>query len=104
MLQDEHGEWWPTPAYDLPSSQPYGDSTPALSVHGRVCDPGGKDFLALGAAIGLPDEAARRVLTDQAARVPRWLPLLAGLPFDLRVMRELERVVQHRRARLLALG
>lgn len=35
VLQDEAGEWRPSPAYDVPSSQPYGDTTMALPIGGR---------------------------------------------------------------------
>ncbi|MGH8960008.1 MAG: type II toxin-antitoxin system HipA family toxin [Jatrophihabitantaceae bacterium] len=35
VLQSLDGEWRVSPAYDLPSSQPYGDTTMALSIGGR---------------------------------------------------------------------
>ena len=100
VLQQPDGEWVPAPAYDVPTSQVYGDSTLALSVNGRVSDPGAGDFLALAAVLGLPDRAGRRVLAQQVERVDRWLPSLDELPFDPGVRRKLIRVVEHRRRRL----
>ena len=45
------GEWRVTPAYDLPTSHPYGDTTMALSVNGRRREDIGRgDFVALGEA------------------------------------------------------
>lgn len=35
IVRDVTGRWQPAPAYDLPSSQPYGDSTMALTLGGR---------------------------------------------------------------------
>lgn len=35
ILTDRAGRWAPSPAYDVPSSYPYGDSTLALRVGGR---------------------------------------------------------------------
>ena len=58
MLQDLDGEWRVAPAYDLPSSQPYGDTTMAMPIAGRVArDLGGSDFIQLGAAMGVPERA-----------------------------------------------
>lgn len=100
VLQQPSGEWVPSPAYDLPSTQPYGDNTTALTVAGRASELGSAHFLRLGSALGLPERAARRALAQQVERVERWLPLLDDLPFDVGVRRKLVRVVQHRRSRL----
>jgi serine/threonine-protein kinase HipA len=102
VLQDPSGEWRPSPAYDLPSSQPYGDTTMALSLGGRRSgDYGGRDFVALGSALSLPEKATRKLLKDQAERVDAWLPLLEELPFDTGKVHKLGRVVRYRRDRLL---
>lgn len=100
VLQQPSGEWAPSPAYDLPSTQPYGDSTTALTVAGRTSDLGSAHVFSLGTALGLPERASRRVLAQQVERVERWLPMLDDLPFDVGVRRQLIRVVQHRRSRL----
>lgn len=52
ILQDKTGRWQPTPAYDLPSSQPYGDTTMALTLGGRRDgNLTGARFVALGKTI-----------------------------------------------------
>jgi serine/threonine-protein kinase HipA len=102
VLQDPSGEWRPSPAYDLPSSQPYGDTTMALSLGGRRSgDYGGRDFIALGSALSLPEKATRKLVKDQVERVDAWLPLLEELPFDTGKVHKLGRVVRYRRDRLL---
>ncbi len=102
VLQDPSGEWLPSPAYDLPSSQSYGDTTMALSLGGRRSgDYEGRDFVALGSALGLPETATRKLVKSQAERVDAWLPLLEQLPFDPGEVHELGRVVRYRRDRLL---
>ena len=95
------GEWRVTPAYDVPSSYPYGDTTMALSVNGRRReDIGRRDFVALGEAVGLRRAAVERALDDLSARVDLWIDDLDSLPFDEYRLRKLRRAVEYRRARL----
>ena len=101
VLQDPSGEWLPSPAYGLPSSQPYGDTTMALSLGGRRSgDYGGRDFVALGSALGLPEKSTHKLIKGQAARVAGWRPLLEELPFDPGKVHKLGQVVRYRRDRL----
>lgn len=101
VLADDRGGWRSAPAYDLPSSYPYGDTTMALSVDGRRDgNLTGRRFLALGSALGLPDRAARRAVTETAAAVDGWIDELEQLPFDVGLVRKLERVILHRRDQL----
>jgi serine/threonine-protein kinase HipA len=90
VLQEPDGEWRVSPAYDLPTSQPYG----------RRSDVGAPDVQALAAELGLPPSATRRVLRQATERVELWLPSLDLLPYDLGRRRNLRRVVEQRRARL----
>ena len=102
VLQEPDGEWRPSPAYDVPSSQPYGDTTMALSLGGRgYGDFGGRDFVELGATLGLPEKAVRRALRELAERSELWLPDLDQLPFDAGTVAKLRKVVLYRRKRLL---
>ena len=48
VLQEPDGEWRVSPAYDVPTTQPYGDSSAAMPVNGRVRDLGVRDLHALG--------------------------------------------------------
>jgi serine/threonine-protein kinase HipA len=100
VLQQPDGEWRVSPAYDLPTSQPYGDSTLAMPVNGRRSDVGAVDVIALGKALGLPDAASRRVLRAAVEKVDAWLPLLEELPYDAARRAKLVRVVTQRRFRL----
>jgi len=100
VLQAPDGEWRVSPAYDVPSSYPYGDTTLAMPVNSRRNDIGGKDLLALAHELGLPERAALRVVREAVDRVDAWLPLLDGLPYDSGRIAKLIRVVRQRRARL----
>jgi serine/threonine-protein kinase HipA len=100
VLQLPDGEWRPTPAYDLPSSQPYGDTTLALSVNGRKRDLGGRDLVALGHTLGLPERAVRKAVDQVCASADLWLPNLDELPFGPGAVTKLRRVIDQRRRRL----
>lgn len=89
-----------SPAYDVSTSQPYGDDTLAMPVNGRRSDVGAVDVIALATALGLPEATGRRILRDAVEKVDTWLPLLDELPYDLGRRRTLARVVTDRRARL----
>jgi len=102
VLGDAEGRLHPAPAYDLPSSQPYGDHTLAMRVGGaNDGNLTGARFVALGVAIGLTDRAARRAVTETARGVEQWIEHLEELPYDAGVVRKLRRVVDHRRRMLL---
>lgn len=101
VLRLPEGEWRVTPAYDVPSSHPYGDTTMALPVHGRHReDIGREDFLELGAAVGLRGRAVERALDELCERVDAWIDDVSGLPFDVAVLRKLRRAIEYRRERL----
>lgn len=101
VLQEQSGEWRVSPVYDVPCTQLYGDSTMAMSLAGRPgSDFGAKDFVGLGATLGVPERATRRALTELTDRADRWLPKLDALPFDRGQVSKLRRVIQHRRSRL----
>ncbi len=101
ILQEPDGEWVASPAYDLPSSQPYGDNTMALPIDGRDRqDIGRRHFIALGAAIGVRERAVAGVLDRLLAAAPSWLAQLDGLPFDARRIHRLRRAVAYRVGRL----
>jgi len=95
------GEWRVTPAYDLPSTYPYGDTSMALPLNGRQKeDIGRKDFLALAGSVGLRSAPVERMLTELCDRVDLWIGDLNQLPFDPRTLQELERAIEYRRGRL----
>jgi serine/threonine-protein kinase HipA len=101
IRQLDAGEWRVTPAYDLPSTHPYGDTTMALTINGRDReDIGRTDFLALGTAVGLRPRAVERALDELCKRVDLWIDDVSTLPFDERRCTKLRRAIEYRRARL----
>jgi serine/threonine-protein kinase HipA len=102
ILADRSGRWAPSPAYDLPSSHPYGDNTLALRVTGK--NDGnitGARYVELGRTFGLTDRAARRAVRETADAVEGWIDEVDELPFDIGVRRKLKRVIVRRRGLLL---
>lgn len=69
ILATPQGEWRVAPAFDLPSTVPYGDTSFALSIQGRTRGLSWKHLLAFGAEIGLPERAAIRVLDELIDRL-----------------------------------
>lgn len=95
------GEWRVTPAYDLPTSHPYGDVTMASSIAGKSReDIGRADFLALGAATGIRERAASAVIDQIVHAAPAWLARLDELPFDERRIHKLQRAIEYRLRRI----
>ncbi|HCT78506.1 MAG TPA: type II toxin-antitoxin system HipA family toxin [Micromonosporaceae bacterium] len=101
VLQHLSGEWRVSPAYDMPSSYPYGDKTMALSIGERSGgDFGAADFVRLGEQLDVPDRAVRRLLSELTERADIWLSELQALPFDSGKTSKLRRVAENRLRRL----
>jgi serine/threonine-protein kinase HipA len=101
VLRGLDGEWRISPIYDAPSSYPYGDTTMALSMGGRISgDFSMADFVELGGRLGVAERAVRHALSDLIGRAELWLPDLDNLPFDKAKITKLRRVVAYRRRRL----
>lgn len=102
IIQDQHHRWQPTPAYDVPTSQVYGDQTMALSLDGRRDgNISGVRFIALGEAIGLRERPARRIVHTVARSADQWIDEIGTLPFDPGRLSKLRRVVINRQKMLL---
>ncbi len=69
ILATPQGEWRVAPAYDLPSTVPYGDTSLALSIQGRTRGISRNHLLAFGAEVGLPERAAIKVLDELIVRL-----------------------------------
>ncbi len=67
VLRDPDGEWKVAPAYDLPSTVPYGDRSLALSLGGRTTGLARRRFFDFAAGIGLPEPAVVRVIEQVLA-------------------------------------
>ncbi|HEY2580020.1 MAG TPA: HipA domain-containing protein [Streptosporangiaceae bacterium] len=97
ILQDQHGEWRVTPAYDLPSSALYGDRTMALPIKGKVRQQLSWPLLrSVADDIGLPQQLAGSVVREQVAAAGIWIEELDQLPFDANAIRNLRRLAQAR--------
>lgn len=95
------GEWHVTPAYDLSSSYPYGDTTMAMTIGGKDReDLDRAEFLALGGVCGVPPRAVALVLDRLLLAMPNWLDRLDELPFDRRRVHELRQTCRYRAQRL----
>lgn len=94
-------EWGPSPAYDVLTTHPYGDTTMALQINGKLRENIGRaDFVALGKSVGIRPRAIERMLDRLLKRTHRWLPRLSELPFDKRRLHKLERAITYRAKRL----
>lgn len=100
-FQSDSGEWRVSPAYDLPTSHPYGDVTMALSVAGKSKENiGRKDLVQFAIAISVPQRAAERVIDELIDASDEWLPSLSDLPFDQHRTVKLRRSIMYRIQRL----
>lgn len=101
VFSQPDGEWRVTPAYDLPSSYPYGDVTMALSLNGRTQENIGRgDFLALADAVKVRRRAVEAALDALVDAVDGWVGELDRLPFDSGRIRKLRRAIEYRRDRI----
>ena len=88
ILEAASGEWRVAPAYDLPSTAPYGDRSMALSIGGRTAGLSRRHWTAFAAEVGLPARAAVAALDDLTARTADLEARLraAALPFAPKTM------------------
>lgn len=93
-----HGnEWRIAPAYDLPSSAPYGDRTLALAINdSREAQVSRARALRLAAAVGLPHHAAVKLLDELLEKARPFIDRLSELPFDAVRIRDLRRLMRQR--------
>lgn len=87
-----------SPAYDVPTTLPYDDSTFALSVGGRTSGLSRRRLLSFAGDIGLRLGAAERVL-DRLVAGPDGFgdELATGLPFTPGAMRRVAATLERRR-------
>lgn len=101
VLCDQDGRWQPTPAYDVPSSFFYGDSTMALPIDGRRDgNTTGGRFVALGESIGVHERAVVAIINRIADSADTWLDGADSLPFDRKRTVKFKRVVENRQRML----
>jgi len=102
-VYEREGEWHVTPAYDLPSTHPYGDTTMALTIGGKDReDIGRQDFLTCGQHCGVSQKATIRLLDTLLSHMPAWLDRLEDLPYDSRQIHKLRQACRYRAQSLSA--
>ena len=104
VLQTPDGEWRVAPAYDLPSTVPYRDTTFALPVGGKRTGISRRVLIEFAARIGLREAAAQSALArliDATADLDQLLEN-AGLPLDSASIQRTRRELAFRRRQLLA--
>ncbi len=99
ILATSDREWRISPAYDLPSTVPYGDTSLALSMLGRTSGISRKHLLEFASEIGLPARGAEKVLDGLLARLASLGERLASgtLPFPPKITADLIAELRFRR-------
>jgi serine/threonine-protein kinase HipA len=98
-------EWRVSPAYDLPSSAPYGDRTLAVAIDGsREAQVSRKRLFRLASAVGVPERATVLLLDDLLRRALPYIDRLDELPFDQRRVHDLRRLMRSRHSLLAAVS
>jgi serine/threonine-protein kinase HipA len=102
VLCHPDGEWKVAPAYDLPSTVPYGDKSLALSLGGRTTGLARRRFLDFAAAIEVPELAATRVIDQVLVGTAKVIDdLEAGaVPFSRKVVGSTVRELRFRRRQM----
>lgn len=99
VLAGVEGEWRLAPAYDLPSTLPYRDTTMALPMSGRRDGLSRRRLMTFADSIGLPERAAERTLDEVLAATSTVVADWRGgaVPFGPREVRDIARVLGARR-------
>ena len=63
-VMQREGEWVLAPAYDIPSTLIYGDTSFALTIGGKRRDVSRRELIAFANSLGLTTKTAERVITD----------------------------------------
>lgn len=99
ILSTPEGEWRVAPAYDVPSTVPYGDTSLALSIQGRTRGISRSRLLSFAHDIEVSERAAVKALDDLISRLSDLEDLLrhGALPFPQKVTADLIAELRHRR-------
>ena len=95
------GEWKVTPAYDIPTSYPYGDHSMALDIGNKRDQRIGRaDLVALGGVVGVKPRAVDAICDELIETSPQWRDLVREIPFDERTTHKLLKALDYRLARI----
>jgi serine/threonine-protein kinase HipA len=103
ILATPDGEWRLSPAYDLPSTLPYGDRSLALAIGGKKIGQSRRSLLEFGIRIGLNEKVAKTMLDVVLDATENVCDELrdGALPFNQQVTADLVAELRHRRRRVL---
>lgn len=98
LLSTPDGEWRISPAYDLPSTVPYGDLSLALAIGGRKVGHSRRSLIEFGQNIGLSEKLATKVLDEVIEATSSVVDELRDgcLPFNQRVTSDFIAQLRHR--------
>lgn len=99
ILATPEGEWRVAPAYDLPTTVPYGDTSLALSIGNRVRGISRKRLVAFAEEIGLRTSVGTKILDELLDHLSGLEDEIRGgaLPFLGKVTQDLAAEIRHRR-------
>lgn len=99
VLSTPDGESRISPAYDLPSTVPYGDLSLALSLGGKTQGHSRRSLIDFGVRVGLSEKLAAKTLDATLESTSNILEELRGgaLPFNQQVTSNLIAELRHRR-------
>jgi serine/threonine-protein kinase HipA len=99
ILATPEGEWRVAPAYDLPSTVPYGDLSLALSIGSRTRGLSRKRLFAFAEDIGLPGSVGAKILDELLEKLSGLEEEIRGgaLPFSANVTRDFAAEIRYRR-------
>ena len=97
IVRGPGAEWRVSPAYDLPSTLPYGDTSFALALQGATTNLSRRRLLAFGVAIGVPIRAAEEALEGILERLAALEREVGGLPFPQKTIADLRAAIRYRR-------
>jgi serine/threonine-protein kinase HipA len=99
ILSTQDGEWKIAPAYDLPSTLPYGDLSLALTIGGKKVGHSRRTFIEFGTNVGLSEKLAAKVLDETLESTSQVIDELRGgrLPFNQQIISDSIAELRHRR-------
>lgn len=102
VIAGPDGEYRVAPAYDLPSTLPYGDRSLALPLGGKTKGLSRRQLLDFASTVGLTEKAATRVLDATLTATAGIIDELdaGALPFDRETIRATTRELRFRRQQL----
>lgn len=91
-----------TPAYDLLSSLPYGDTHMAMKLDGKDANLGRSTFAAAGERFDIPSRATEAMVDELLAQIEPFHARLPEIGFDAKRTRALEKALRKRASDLAA--